>query len=109
MCRYLDIWNSFGAHGFPSVVGKRWFRGMLDRVCRREKSFAQASLEAGNEVSKLVVLNQVLVSFGSDDFTELATQSIQQDGDLLVGISLERASPHAGQRKLLGDKKRMWP
>lgn len=69
-------------------LGRNGLAGMLDKTCEHAKSFAQGLSQAGYEILNDVVLNQVLVSFGSDEFTELVTHYIQADGTCWCGTSV---------------------
>jgi glutamate/tyrosine decarboxylase-like PLP-dependent enzyme len=53
---------------------------MIDRCCRHADHFAEGLRAAGYEVLNDIVLNQVLVSFGSDEETARTIAAIQDDG-----------------------------
>jgi glutamate/tyrosine decarboxylase-like PLP-dependent enzyme len=53
---------------------------LVERTCRFAKRFAAGLQDAGYEVLNEVVLNQVLVAFGSDAQTQSVIRAIQDDG-----------------------------
>jgi glutamate/tyrosine decarboxylase-like PLP-dependent enzyme len=80
--RAVDIWaalNSMGRQGLSELV---------ERNCRQAHTLAAALRQAGIEVLNDVVLNQVVVSFGSD---RLTNEVIAKKGT--------RASAGAGERR----------
>ena len=58
---------------------------MIERNCRQAKLFAQRLQAAGFTVLNDVVLNQVLVLFGSEEETLRAIAEIQKDGTCWCG------------------------
>ena len=60
---------------------------MIERCCRHASRFADGLEAAGYEVLNDVVLNQVLVSFGSPEKTQRVIQGIQDDGTCWAGIT----------------------
>jgi threonine aldolase len=58
---------------------------MIERSCRHATRFAEGLRAAGFEVLNDVVLNQVLVAFGSPQQTERAIAAIVADGTCWVG------------------------
>lgn len=58
---------------------------MIERTCRHARRFAQGLQGAGFEVLNEVVLNQVLVSFGTPEQTQRAIARLQEDGTCWVG------------------------
>ena len=58
---------------------------MVERNCRQARRFASALRAAGHQVLNDVVLNQVLVSFGTPEQTRRTIAAIQQDGTCWCG------------------------
>ena len=72
--RTIEIWaalNSLGRAGLADLV---------NRNCRQAREMAHSLREAGVEILNDVVLNQVVVSFGSDDRTRRVITAIQDAG-----------------------------
>ncbi len=61
---------------------------MIDRDCRCAKRFADGLAAGGYEILNDVILNQVLVSFGSPEFTTRAIEAIQAEGTCWCGPTL---------------------
>ncbi len=68
--------RSLGGHGLTE---------MIDRNCRQARRFGEALRAAGFEVLNDVVLNQVLVSFGTPEQTQATIAATQQDGTCWCG------------------------
>jgi glutamate/tyrosine decarboxylase-like PLP-dependent enzyme len=68
--------KSLGANGLADLV---------ERTCRHAQQFAKALGNAGYEILNEVVINQVLVSFGSDETTRAVIEAIQQEGTCWCG------------------------
>lgn len=66
-------------------LGRRGFTELIERNCRQARRFAEGLREAGYEVLNDVVLNQVLVAFGTDEQTQGVITAIQQDGTCWCG------------------------
>jgi threonine aldolase len=58
---------------------------MFERNCRQARQFATRLAGAGYEILNDVVLNQVLVSFGSPDTTQRVIDTIQGEGTCWCG------------------------
>jgi threonine aldolase len=58
---------------------------MIERNCRQAKVFAENLHKAGFTILNDVVLNQVLVSFGSAEDTRRVIRDIQNDGTCWCG------------------------
>jgi glutamate/tyrosine decarboxylase-like PLP-dependent enzyme len=67
------------------ALGRRGFAEMIERNCRQARRFGEALRAAGFEVLTDVVLNQVLVSFGTPEQTQATIAAIQQDGTCWCG------------------------
>jgi len=77
--RGVEVWaalKSLGRHGVADLV---------ERTCRYAARFAEGLRAAGFEVLNDVVLNQVLVSFGSAEKTGKVIAGIQADGTCWCG------------------------
>jgi glutamate/tyrosine decarboxylase-like PLP-dependent enzyme len=61
-------------------LGRSGVRDIIERTCRLARLFASRLEDAGFEILTDVVLNQVLVSFGSDDLTRAVTEALQKEG-----------------------------
>jgi glutamate/tyrosine decarboxylase-like PLP-dependent enzyme len=70
----VELWAAL------STLGKNGIAAQIERTCKHAAKFAVGLREAGHEVLNEVVLNQVLVSFGSDEQTERVIAKVQQDG-----------------------------
>lgn len=65
--------------------GRQGIAEMVERNCRQARRFAEALQAAGYEILNEVVLNQVLVSFGTAEQTQRTIAAIQQDGTCWCG------------------------
>ncbi|HTB97076.1 MAG TPA: aminotransferase class V-fold PLP-dependent enzyme [Terracidiphilus sp.] len=61
-------------------LGRAGLAELVDRNCRQAQRFAEGLRAAGHEVLNEVVLNQVLVTFGSAEQTQRTIEAIQKDG-----------------------------
>jgi glutamate/tyrosine decarboxylase-like PLP-dependent enzyme len=77
--RGVDVWAAL------RTLGRSGVAEMIDTCCRHAKRFADGLKAAGYTIHNDVVLNQVLVSFGSPDVTRRAIQLIQEDGTCWCG------------------------
>ncbi len=77
--RGVEVWAALRALG-RSGVGE-----MIERTCRHAQRFAAGLKSAGFEILNEVVLNQVLVSFGTPEETERTIAAIQKDGTCWCG------------------------
>jgi glutamate/tyrosine decarboxylase-like PLP-dependent enzyme len=66
-------------------LGRGGLRQMIERNCRQAQLFAERLRAAGFVVLNDVVLNQVLVSFGTPDQTRHVIAEIQVDGTCWCG------------------------
>ncbi len=77
--RGVEVWaalRSLGRSGLADLIG---------RNCRHARRFAEGLKSAGYDVLNEVVLNQVLVSFGSADRTREVVTRVQEDGTCWCG------------------------
>ena len=72
--RGIEMWAAMRS------LGRRGLREMIERNCRQARLFADRLRAAGFTVLNDVVLNQVLVSFGSPDQTRRVIAGVQSDG-----------------------------
>jgi len=77
--RGVEVWaalRSLGCSGLADLIG---------RNCRYARRFAEGLKNAGCDVLNEVVLNQVLVSFGSAERTRQVVGRVQEDGTCWCG------------------------
>ena len=77
--RGVEVWAALAALGREGVAA------LVKTSCRLARRFASGMAEAGFEVLNEVVLNQVLVSFGSADRTDEVITAVQEDGTCWCG------------------------
>jgi len=77
--RGVDAWAALMS------LGKSGMADLVERCCRHAVRFAKLLSDGGCEILNDVVLNQVLVSFGSDDVTHRVVASVQSDGTCWCG------------------------
>jgi glutamate/tyrosine decarboxylase-like PLP-dependent enzyme len=80
--RGVDVWAAL------ATLGRSGVAEMIDRCCRHATRFAEGLSAAGFEVLNEVVLNQVLVSFGSAERTQQVIAALQQDGTCWCGTTV---------------------
>jgi glutamate/tyrosine decarboxylase-like PLP-dependent enzyme len=72
--RGVEVWAAL------KTLGRSGVADLVERCCRHAERFAEGLRSAGFEVFNDVVLNQVLVSFGSDEVTQRVIEQLQADG-----------------------------
>jgi glutamate/tyrosine decarboxylase-like PLP-dependent enzyme len=77
--RGVEIWAALKS------LGRSGLAELIDRCCRCAVRFAEGLSAAGFEILNDVVLNQVLVSFGSPETTQQVIAGIQEDGTCWCG------------------------
>jgi len=77
--RGVELWAAMRS------LGRSGLRELIERNCRQAKQFAERLRQAGFSILNDVVLNQVLVSFGSADETRRIIAAIQTDGTCWCG------------------------
>lgn len=77
--RGIELWAAMRS------LGRSGLRELVERNCRQARLFADRLTKAGFAVLNQVVLNQVLVSFGSPDETRRVIAGIQTDGTCWCG------------------------
>jgi glutamate/tyrosine decarboxylase-like PLP-dependent enzyme len=66
-------------------LGRSGLADLIERCCQHASRMAQGLSEAGYHILNDVVLNQVLVSFGSDQETRRTIAAVQADGTCWCG------------------------
>jgi GNAT superfamily N-acetyltransferase len=61
---------------------------LVDRTCRHAQAFSEKLTAAGYSVLNEVVLNQVLVSFGTDELTRAIVRRLQEEGTCWCGSTV---------------------
>jgi glutamate/tyrosine decarboxylase-like PLP-dependent enzyme len=79
--RAVDIWAALAS------LGRSGTADLIERCCRHAQRFAAGLRDAGLEILNEVVLNQVLVSFGSPERTRRVIEAVQADGTCWCGIT----------------------
>ena len=77
--RAVELWAAMRSLGCSGL------QEMIERNCRQAKVFAERLHKAGFAILNDVVLNQVLVSFGSAEDTRRVITDIQNDGTCWCG------------------------
>lgn len=69
-------------------LGKSGLSDLIERTCRHARRFAEGLQRAGLTILNDVVLNQVLVSFGTSERTLKVIDAIQRDGTCWAGATV---------------------
>jgi len=77
--RGIELWAALRS------LGRRGLRDVIERNCRLAQMFAERFRDEGFEVLNDVVLNQVLVSFGSSEDTKRVIAGVQEEGTCWCG------------------------
>lgn len=77
--RGVELWAALRS------LGRSGLREMIERNCRQARLFADRLGAAGFRILNDVVLNQVLVSFGSPQETQRVISEVQADGTCWCG------------------------
>ncbi len=77
--RGVDVWAAMRS------LGRSGITEMVERHCRQARRFAEGLKQQGFEIFNEVVLNQVLVSFGTPERTKRMIAAIQADGTMWAG------------------------
>ena len=77
--RGVELWAAMRS------LGRSGLREMIERNCHQAKMFAERLHDAGFSILNEVVLNQVLVSFGTDDETRRVIAALQTEGTCWCG------------------------
>ena len=77
--RGVEVWAALRS------LGRKGLAEMIERHCRQATCFADALRAEGFAILNEVVLNQVLVSFGSNAQTQRVIEEVQKDGTCWCG------------------------
>jgi len=77
--RGIELWAALRS------LGREGLQALIEKDCRLARVFAERLRQAGFEVLNEVVLNQVLVSFGSDEETRRIVAGVQNEGTCWCG------------------------
>ena len=77
--RGVDIWAAL------ETLGRNGVAAMIEGCCGHAARFAAGLSDAGFEVLNEVVLNQVLVSFGTPERTLAVIAAVQREGTCWAG------------------------
>jgi glutamate/tyrosine decarboxylase-like PLP-dependent enzyme len=77
--RGIELWAAMRS------LGRSGLCSLIERNCRQARLFATRLSAAGHTILNDVVLNQVLVSFGSAQQTERVIAAVQQEGTCWCG------------------------
>ncbi len=80
--RGIEVWAAL------RQLGRAGLAELIERTCRFAQRFAEGLTRAGYQVLNDVVLNQVLVSFGSAERTRQVIERIQSEGTCWCGGTL---------------------
>jgi glutamate/tyrosine decarboxylase-like PLP-dependent enzyme len=76
--RGVEVWAALKSLGRSGVAD------LIERTCQHAQRFATGLAEAGFDILNEVALNQVLVSFGSDEKTQRVLDRVQVEGTCWV-------------------------
>ena len=77
--RGVEVWAALRS------LGRSGLAELVERTCGHASQFAEGLRAAGYEILNDVVLNQVLVSFGSPDLTRRVIRRVQEEGTCWLG------------------------
>jgi len=77
--RGIEMWAAMRS------LGRQGVRALIERNCRFARVFAEGFQQAGFEVLNEIVLNQVLVCFGSAEETRRVIADVQDEGTCWCG------------------------
>jgi len=77
--RGVELWAALKS------MGRQGLRELIERTCAQARAFADGFRGAGYDVLNDVVINQVLVSFGSAEVTQKVIRAVQEDGTCWCG------------------------
>jgi glutamate/tyrosine decarboxylase-like PLP-dependent enzyme len=81
------------ARGVPTwavlrTLGRTGLADLIERTVSHARMFAQTLADAGFEILNDVVLNQVLVDFGSPEETQRIVEAVQREGTMYAGSTV---------------------
>ncbi len=85
--RGVEVWAALKS------LGRKGLAELVERNCRQAARFAEGLGQAGFEVLNEVVLNQVLVSFGSAELTRRVITALQAEGTCWCGGTAWQGRP----------------
>jgi glutamate/tyrosine decarboxylase-like PLP-dependent enzyme len=77
--RGVELWAALKS------LGREGLSSLIERTCSHAQRFAAGFRNAGFSVLNDVVINQVLVSFGSDEVTQKVIRAVQENGTCWCG------------------------
>lgn len=77
--RGVEVWAAL------RTLGRAGLAELVERNCRQARRFAEGLAAAGHEILNDVVLNQVLVAFGSSEKTRNVIAALQDEGTCWCG------------------------
>jgi glutamate/tyrosine decarboxylase-like PLP-dependent enzyme len=77
--RGVELWAALKS------LGKAGLAELIEQTCAHARRFAEGMCEAGYEILNDVVINQVLVSFGSAEQTLEVVRQVQEEGTCWCG------------------------
>jgi aromatic-L-amino-acid decarboxylase len=77
--RGVELWATLKS------LGKSGLADLIERTCAYAQKFAESLRIAGFEILNDVVINQVLVSFGTPEQTREVIRRVQEDGTCWCG------------------------
>jgi glutamate/tyrosine decarboxylase-like PLP-dependent enzyme len=80
--RGIEVWAALRQLGRAGLID------LVERCCRHARRFAEGLSSAGCSVLNEVVLNQVLVSFGTAERTRAVIRRLQEEGTCWCGGTL---------------------
>jgi glutamate/tyrosine decarboxylase-like PLP-dependent enzyme len=80
--RGVEVWAAL------RTLGRAGVADLIERNCAQARRFGQLLEAAGYEVLNEIVLNQVLVSFGSAEKTRQVIEAVQAEGTCWAGITV---------------------
>ena len=80
--RGIEVWAALRS------LGRNGVAALVERTCRHARRFAEGLRAAGFSVLNEVNLNQVLVSFGSDEVTQRVAEAVQRGGTCWCGTTV---------------------
>ena len=85
--RGVEIWAALRS------LGRSGLADLVERTCRCAARFAEGLASAGHQVLNQVVLNQVLVSFGTPQTTRKVIAALQEEGTCWCGETVWQGQP----------------
>jgi glutamate/tyrosine decarboxylase-like PLP-dependent enzyme len=79
--RGIELWAALRS------LGREGLRDLIERNCHQTKVFAGRLRDAGFQVLNDVVLNQVVVSFGTDEENRRVIAELQNEGTCWFGVT----------------------